>query len=105
MAKRNHKYRYNWYFGQTVAYIRKRRNISQRDFAKKIRRHQSSISRIENGQRAVKMQDLSSIGVALGLQSSDLNNIVMKAFAKYRTNRDETSLIHDIVTTCDEYID
>jgi transcriptional regulator with XRE-family HTH domain len=105
MAKQNHKYGYNWYFGKTVAYIRKLRNIKQKDFADKLRVNQSTISRIENGQRAVKMNELSSIGVALGLQSSDLNNIVTKAFGKRRSNRDETSIIHDIVTTCDEYID
>lgn len=105
MKNRNPKYGYNWYFGQTVAYIRKRRNISQADFAAKVGLNQSGVSRIENGQQAVKVKDLAAFAVELGLMASQLHKIVMVSFSCHKPKLDETDYLHDIATTCDEYID
>jgi transcriptional regulator with XRE-family HTH domain len=105
MAKQNHKYGYNWYFGQTVAYIRKRRNISQQKLAEKLRVNQSAISRIENGEIAVKVSDLAAFSSELGLLASELHKIVSTAFRLHKSKLDEIDYLNNIATTCDEYID
>lgn len=103
MKKRDSKYNYNWYFGQTVEYLRKCAGISQKEFAAKLRLNQSAISRIENGAQSVRVQDLASFASQFGLLAGELHKIVALAFRLHKRGLEESDYIDNIAKTCDEY--
>lgn len=103
MKKGKAQYGYNWYFGQTFAYIRKHLGISQKDFADKVHMSQSIISRIENGTREIKGKELGLFASQFDLNSSGLHWIVTAALAKYKKGREESELLRDIGIAYEEY--
>lgn len=58
--------------GERIKRYRIQNGMSQRDLEDQIDLSQSTITRIENGQRAVKPYEISAIAVALGCPESSL---------------------------------
>lgn len=51
--------------GNTIKFLRLKKNISQKDLAKKSNLHQCQISKIESGSREIKVNELNMIAKAL----------------------------------------
>lgn len=66
---------YRWFvkrFGQRVRLLRTERGLSQEALADAARLHRTHISLIERGQRAVRLETVAALAVALGVQPSEL---------------------------------
>jgi transcriptional regulator with XRE-family HTH domain len=66
---------YRWFvqrFGQRVRTLRTERGLSQEALADAARLHRTHISLIERGERAVRLETVAALAVALGVQPSEL---------------------------------
>lgn len=59
-------------FGQRIRALRLSRGLSQEALADAARLHRTHISLIERGQRAVRLETIAALAVALGVQPSEL---------------------------------
>jgi transcriptional regulator with XRE-family HTH domain len=64
--------RYIRQFGQHLRALRERRGMSQEQLAKEAAMHAVAISLIERGQRAVKLDTLRKLCIALRVQPAEL---------------------------------
>lgn len=59
-------------FGQRIRALRLARDLSQEALADAARLHRTHISLIERGQRAVRLETIVALAIALGVQPSEL---------------------------------
>lgn len=57
---------------ERISVLRKRRNISQKDFAEMVKLDDSTMSKIENGQRPIKHLEIERIADALNVSIDEL---------------------------------
>ncbi|EUJ46191.1 helix-turn-helix domain-containing protein [Listeria fleischmannii] len=57
---------------ERISVLRKRRNISQKEFAKMVKLDDSTMSKIENGQRPIKHLEIERIADALDVSIDEL---------------------------------
>lgn len=81
MKKREDRNEFERCLGEVVARRRKEKSWKQRELAREIRIHESTLSKLENGKLPIKESQLREICQTLGI---DVLAVVDEAFAAYR---------------------
>ena len=92
---------YNWYMGHVIRYLRQRKGLKQSEYAVRVGKIQSSISRIESGKQGIAAKELSRFAGPLGIQASDLATLASHCFATYKQSDSCQKRYEKIRKLCD----
>jgi len=75
---------YNWYMGRVLRHLRELKGLNQGEYAERVGKDQSAISKIESGRQCVKAKEIARFAVPLGIQGADLQELVSHCLATYK---------------------